>query len=402
MEQYHPPLLFCPKSCPPPLSLSFSMVAISPTPSFPGAWPDLSSSDLVPPLPDKPIPQHNPENDETSQDLSPSLVCLSPRPVPELPSLSSSLSTAESTVTSRSPTPPEQSASPVEEQPTCTPLQTDSPAVLDLREPRSPDSAHFSPPDDASSFSSPSSSRIRLSVSNNCPGTQSIESVATYLPSLSRPSTPDAERGEGQDEESHIEETTNPGSNVDRQVHSPAAANVSVDKRTFLGRVKRFGGRVRKLFKPRVVETKPRRGSVSSLVSPRKPPLTVNVRLPTTEPESPRSRQNLEVPSILPRRFSLQSLLHARLPTGSVNSISRNRLPTIVSAPDDDWLIPLNMHSSDAAAADVPRIGHPEAQADGDNHERKGDGSTRATTALRHGLGIETPEPISVTNRDTA
>ena len=354
----------------------------------------------MPPLPDKP---DNPENDEASQDVSPSLICLSPRPVPELPSLSSSLSTAESTVTSRSPTPPEQPASPVEEQPTCMPLQTDSPVVLDLREPRSPDSAHFSPPDDASSFSSPSSSRIRLSISNNCPGTQSVESIATYLPSLSRPSTPD---GEGQDEESHpdppVEETANPGSNVDRQEHSPAAANVSVDKRTFLSKVKRFGGRVRKLFKPRVVETKPRRDSVSSLVSPRKPPLTVNVRLPTAEPESPRSRQNLEVPSILPRRFSLQSLLHARFPTGSVNSSSRSRLPTIVSAPDDDWLSPLNMHSSDAVGADVPRIDHSEAQADGDNHERKGDNSTRATTAVRHGLGIETPDPISVANRDTA
>ena len=375
------------------------MVALSPTPSFPGAWPDLSSTDLVPPLPDKPIPQHNPENDETTQDVSPSLICLSPRPVPELPSLSSSLSTAESTVTSRSPT-PEQSASPVEEQPTCTLLQTDSPVVLDLREPRSPDSAHFSPPDDASSFSSPSSSRIRLSVSNNCPGTQSVESVATYLPSISRISTPDAERDERQDEESQpdspVEETTNPGPNIDRQGHSPAAANVSVDKRTFVGRVKRFGGRMRKLFKPRVVETKPRRSSVSSHVSPRKPPLTVSVRIPTAEPDSPRSRQNLGAPSILPRRFSLQSLLHARLPIGSVNSSSRNRLPTIVSAPDDDWLSPLNM-PSDAGAADVPSIDH----RDGDHHELKADDSTRATT-VRHGLGIETPEPVSVTDGDTA
>ena len=343
------------------------MVALSPTPSFPGAWPDLSSSDLVPPLPDQP-----------SQDISPSLVCLSPRPVPELPSLSSSLSTADSTVTSRSPTPPEQSASPVEEQLTCTPpLQTDSPVVLDLREPRSPDSAHFSPPDDTSSFSSPSSSRIQLSVSNNCPGTQSVESVATYLPSISRASTPDAEHGELQEEESRpdppVEETTNLGSNVNQQ-----AANVSVDKRTFLGRVKRFGGRVRKLFKPRVVETKPRRSGIY----PRKPSLTVNgnVRLPTADLES---RQNLEVPTILPRRFSLQSLLHPRPPIGSVNSSSRNRLPTIVSAPDDDWLSPLDMHSADDEAQD--------------NQELKAE----ATTVVRHGLGIKTAdELISGANRD--
>jgi hypothetical protein len=389
-----PQKLLCP-------SFSFSMV-VSPTPSFPGAWPDLSATDLVPPLPDKPIPRDSPQDDETTQDASPSLVCLSPRPVPELPSLSSSLSTAESTATSRSPTPSEQYASPVEEQPTCTPSQTDSPVVLDLREPHSPDSGHFSPPDDASSFSSPSSSRIQLSVSNNCPGTQSVESVATYHPSLSSASTPDAERGERQDEDPPVEGTTYPNSNVDGPEHAPAAANVSIDKRTFLGRVKRFGGRVRKIFKPRVAKTKPRRSSVSSHVSPPKPPLTVSVHLPIAEPEGPRSRQNLGAPSILPRRFSLQSLLHARLPTGSVNSSSRNRLPTIVSAPDDDWLSPLNMHSSDAATADVPRIDHSEIRTNGDNHELKADDSTLETTAARHGLGIETAEPISVRNRDTA
>ncbi len=375
---------------------SFSMVVLSPTPSFPGAWPDSSSTDLVPPLPDNPIPQ----NDETTQDVSPSLVCLSPRPLPELPSLSSSLSTAESSVTSRSPTPPEQYSSPVEEQPTCTPLQTDSPVVLDLREPRSPDLAHFSPPDDASSFSSPPSSRLPLSVSNNCPGTQSVESVATYLPSPSRSSTPDVERVERQDVESRPDPPvveTSLSSNGDQQEYSQHAAKVSVNKHTFLGRVKRFGGRIKKIFKPRIAETKPRRGSVSSLVAPRKPPLTVSVRLPTAEPESPTSHQNREAPSILPRRFSLQSLLHARIPTGSLNSSSRNRLPTIVSAPDDDWLSPSNVHSPDAAA--VPRA---EAQADGDAHEQKTEEPTRATTAVRHGLGIGAPEPNSVTNRDTA
>ena len=71
----------------------------------------------------------------------------------------------------------------------------------------------------------------------------------------------------------------------------------------------------------------------------------------------------------------------------------------IVSAPDDDWLSPLNVHSpSNAVAADAPRMDHLEAQADGDDDERKADDSTLASTAVRHGLGIETPEPISVTN----
>lgn len=353
------------------------MVVRSPTPSFPGAWPDLSETDLVSPIP----------------DLSPSLICLSPRPDPELPSLSSSLSTAQSSDTSRSPTPPVQSTSPVEDKPTCAPIQTDSPVVLDLREPRSPDSAHFSPTDDASSLSSPSSHRIRISISNNFQGTQSLESVATRIPSLSKLPTPDPERSGCQDEETHldlpVEETMNQGSNVDRQEHDPAAAKVSVNKRTFLNRVKRFGGRVRKLFKdfkPRVIETRPRRSSVSPPASPGEPPLTVQVLLPIAEPESPRSQQNPEVRSTLrslPRRFSLP----ARLPTGSTNSGSRNRLSMIVSAPDD-WLSPLNMHSSDdAAVADVPRSA--------------ADVSTRATSAVRHSLGIQAIEPVSVTKRDT-
>lgn len=60
------------------------------------------------------------------------------------------------------------------------------------------------------------------------------------------------------------------------------------------------------------------------------------------------------------------------------------------------------MHSSDAATADVRRIDHSEAQANGDSHELKADDPTLGTTGVRHGLGIEAAEPISVTNRDTA
>ncbi|KAF8481195.1 hypothetical protein DFH94DRAFT_445206 [Russula ochroleuca] len=395
-------LAFNPQSCcRAPLSLPPTMV--SPAPSFPGAWPDLSLSDIVPPLPDKFIPQD-------TQDISPSLVCLSPRPLAELPSLSSSLSTADSSVTSRSPTPSGESCSLVEVQPTCTPLQTHSTLVLDLREPRSPDSAHFSPLDDASSFASPSSSQLQLSLSNNCPGTQSVESVATYLPSPSRPSTPDAEQGGREDEgrrpdqrggREDDESPSDPPSYGDRHEHSPHVTKISIDKRTFLSRVKRFGGRVRKLFKPRVLETKPRHGSVSSLLPARKPPFSVSVRLPTG-PESPRSRLDPETASILPRRFSLQTLLHSRLPSGSADSGSRtmgNRLSTIVSAQDDDWLSPLNTHSPDAAAADVPETDH--SQADRDNYEQKVEDQIPVTTTMRHGLGIGAPEPISVTNRDS-
>lgn len=337
------------------------MVAASPTPSFPGAWPDLSSTDIaaLPPLPDIPDKFVTAAPDDTPQDVSPSLICLSPRPLQELPSLSSSLSTADSSTTSTSSSPvlPEEYLySPTDEQTTCAPRIDCSPAILDLREPRSPDSAHFSPVDDAiSSFPSPTPSQLELSSSNNCQGAPSAESVATYLPSPSSPPAPDVESIARQDEENHPdpprEETTSPCSRSDvqehvrEQEHVNHTASVPIGKRTFLTRVKRIGGRVRKLFKTRAVETKPRRNSVSSLVSPRRPSLSVSVRLPAALPESPASRQGSEPPlHSITRRFSLQSLLHSRLPRESTDTSSRanvgNRLSTVVSAreAEGDWL----------------------------------------------------------------
>ncbi len=359
------------------------MLAASPTPSFPGAWPDWSSSDVaVPPLPD---PDTTLEHDDTPQDISPPLVCLSPRPLPELPSLSSSLSTADSSVTDGSstlPETPEEPRSPVEEMPpACTPLQTHSPVVLDLREPHSPDSAHFSPAVDLTSFPSRSSSRLQLSLSNNCPGSRSVESVATYLASPTGASVPDYERDVPQDEQSYPippgEEIFDPHLHGDLQEHSPYAAKISVGKRTFLSRVKRFGGRVRKLFKPRVVEVKPRHRSVSPFVSPRRPSLPVSLRLATAAPESPKScqRQGSEAQHFIPRRFSLQSLLHSRLPPASANSNSRptagNRLSTVVSARDEDWLSQQNTRPPDGAAADISGIIHRGAYPDRDHYGQK-------------------------------
>jgi len=353
------------------------MVAASPTPSFPGAWPDLSSSDIatLPPLPDIPNKLVPAAPDDTPQDVSPSLICLSPRPHQELPSLSSSLSTADSSTTSTSSSPVLQNEylySPPDAQTTCTSQTDHSPAILDLREPRSPDPAHFSPADDVmSSFPSPSPSQLELSpsLSNNCPGAPSAESVATYLPSPSSPA-PDAERM-GQDEENHPnapEEAASPCSRSDvrehvrEQEHLDHAASVPIGKRTILNRVKRIGGRVRKLFKARAVETKPRRNSVSSLVSPRRPPLSVNVRLPAALPESPASRQGSELPlHSVTRRFSLQSLLHSRLlPRESTDASSRatvgNRLSPVVSAreAEGDWL---SVENTSLSATGIVRTG---------------------------------------------
>ena len=383
------PLVIYPKSprcfTSPFLCFSFSfsftsiMLAASPTPSFPGAWPDWNPSDDVPPLPDKYVPpdtaleddveptqdrdalqdrdvapQHRDalhdrdvpqdrdalhDRDAPPKDASPSPLCLSPRPLPELPSLSSSFSTADSSITNDSSTPPtspDQPCSPIDmQQPICTPPRTQSPILLDLREPRSPDSAHFSPAIDA--FSSPSSSRLQLSLSNNCPGARSVESIGTYHPSRSSTSIPDDERSASQDEQGHTfpaEEVTfdmdllrSQGEEQEQTFHG---AKISVGKRTFLGRMKRFGGRVRKLFKPRIVEARPRHNGVST----RKPPLPVTLRLS----ESPKNRQESEGTHFITRRFSLQSLLHSssRLPPGSDDSNSRatasRRLSTVVSA----------------------------------------------------------------------
>jgi hypothetical protein len=364
------------------------MVAASPTPSFPGAWPDLSSTDIatLPPLPDIPNKFVPPAPDDTPQDVSPSLICLSPRPLQELPSLSSSLSTADSSTTSTSSSPVlpnEFLYSPPDAQTTCAPQTDHSPAILDLREPRSPDLAHFSPVDDVmSSFPSPTPSQLELSpsLSNNCQGVPSAESVATYLPSPSSPTT-DAERMARQDEGNHPdppgEETASPCSRSDvrehvhEQEHLDHAASVPIGKRTFLNRVKRIGGRVRKLFKTRAVETKPRRNSVSSLVSPRRPSLSVSVRLPAALPESPASRQGSELPlHSITRRFSLQSLLHSRLPRESTDANSRatvgNRLSTVVSAreAEGDWL---SVENTSLSAPGIVRTG---AQSNGDQQEK--------------------------------
>ena len=376
-----------------PLSFN-SMVAASPTPSFPGAWPDLSSSDIaaLPPLPDKFAPV---TADDTPQDVSPSLLCLSPRPLQELPSLSSSLSTADSSTTSTSSSPvlpDEYLYSPPDAQTTCAPQSDHSPAILDLREPRSPDPGHFSPVDDVnSSFPSPNSSQLEFSpsIANNCRG-PSAESVATYLPSPGSPPTPDAERVTSQDEESRPEpsgeETASPclRNDVQEHVHEQEHVNLNhatiapIGKRTFLNKVKRMGGRVRKLFKTRPVETKPRRNSVSSLVSPRRPSLSVSVRLPAALPESPASRQGSELPlHSITHRFSLQSLLHSRLPRDSesvdVNSRATpgNRLSTVMSAreAEGDWLSLEN-----TGLPDAPGIAQNGVQSNGDQHEKTVEG----------------------------
>ncbi|KAI0307820.1 hypothetical protein B0F90DRAFT_1677526 [Multifurca ochricompacta] len=356
------------------------MVVTTTTPSFPGAWPDLSCPDVSsllllqpspspspspslspssspPPPPDDISPFPSPrQSPRPSPSSSPSP---SPKPLPELPSLSSSFSTTNSSVTDTSLVLPEPSCSPFEAQPACTPLSTHSPVLLNFREPHSPDSALFSPADDLISFPSPASSRLQLSLSNNCSRARSAESVATYLPSPSSPLTLNDEREVQQDEDNRPnlsgEERSPPCSRsetVGQASHSTQIAPIG--KHTFMNKVKRFGGRVRKLFKARVVETKPQRNSVSSLVSPCKSSRPVSVRLPTPVPvpENATSRQDSEHSHYLSHRISLESLLPSRLARESVDNSSRtttgDRLSTIISVHEEEWLSPRETRLPDA------------------------------------------------------
>ena len=154
----------------------------------------------------------------------------------------------------------------------------------------------------------------------------------------------------------------------DQQDQTFHAAKISVGKRTFLSRVKRFGGRVRKLFKPRAAESRPRR---NNNVSARKPPPPVTLRLSS---ESPKNREGSEATYFIPRRFSLQSLLHSRLAPGSDGSNSRatagDRLSTVVSAHEDR----LSLQETgllDAITADVSGIVYHDVHPDRDHHEQK-------------------------------
>jgi len=155
------------------------------------------------------------------------------------------------------------------------------------------------------------------------------------------------------------------GDQEDQTFH---AAKISVGKRTFLSRVKRFGGRVRKLFKPRAGEARSRHNSVST----RKPPPPVTLRLS----ESPKNRQGSEARYFIPRRFSLQSLLHSRLPPGSDDSNSRatadNRLSTVVSvSAHEDRLSLQDTRLLDATTADVLGIVYHDVHPERDYLEQK-------------------------------
>ncbi|KAI0274657.1 hypothetical protein BC834DRAFT_965161 [Gloeopeniophorella convolvens] len=386
----------------------------SPTPSFPGAWPDLSEVTVS-------LSEKSTEPDAPTAGISPTILCLSPRPLPELPSLSSSLTTAASSATVSSVPAPEQPPSPVKAHepspisvslppsPSPSPPLSPSPSpsvlspyLLDLPEPRSPDSAHFSPVEDLIAFSSPSSSQLHLSLSlpSDLPRTPSLESAVTCLPLPETPTIAGAVLGRNDVDQSH-------GGDPESQAVAPCTPTVLqecasnnatqvTNKRTLLGRVKRFGGRVKNLFKVGT-DTRPRRNSVSSLVSSRKRTLPVSVRLPAATPDSPSSRQGSEPPQHIPRRFSLQSLFHARSPQREsleppMRTAFHNPLSVVISEPDEDWL---NLEDARVLdIADVAGMVQSEVQQGG---EQSGptleEGPPATSTALEpNALGIDLPD----------
>ncbi|KAI0067679.1 hypothetical protein BV25DRAFT_849048 [Artomyces pyxidatus] len=322
---------------------------------------------------------------------------MSPRPLPELPSLTSSFSTAassdaytllESPRPSPSLPPSTEAHTPALDAlqsdtglliPTSSSLQLATPdsfgttnssyggspfVVLQLSEPHSPDSAHFSPVHDLISFASPSSSQFQLSLPQTPSNGVSTESVVTYLPLPQSP--PD-------DRNTEFEQVHN-GHGSNRLPSEAADAGRDVvpngyqtreprlTKRNFLGKIKRFGGRIKILLKGGSQSARAQERVTSALVAPRTPAHLVNVFLPHSPSSSPASRDELRrtseghVPpqvtshgppplpgsSIDPgrtqaRRFSLPSLFPSR-PTHNPSPLvldARTSSPFIIANRDD-------------------------------------------------------------------
>ncbi|KAI0043209.1 hypothetical protein FA95DRAFT_1563561 [Auriscalpium vulgare] len=264
---------------------------------------------------------------------SPSFAYMSPRPLPELPSLTSSFSTASSnaympTLDSRSgpmvlPHLPHsdmsqtvivtgQSVESGHVLPSASSTNfsssdaaasehgSESPINLfNLSEPHSPDSAHFSPVHEIISFASPSSSQFQLSLPQTpSGGGASTDSVVTYLqlpdgsPPLPTSASAAATNGHVQcsaprqevyEDRSEFRETTQPIEHI--------AVDTRPVKRSLLGKVKRWGGRIKGIFK---AGSQPASASntasvAATLVSPHATTPVVPVFLRPAESPSPNS-----------------------------------------------------------------------------------------------------------------
>ncbi|KAI0318977.1 hypothetical protein OF83DRAFT_1170610 [Amylostereum chailletii] len=255
---------------------------------------------------------------------SPSIAYRSPRPLPELPSLTTSLSTAtSSSLHSQGPSshfttaylslPPtteegvdENAGQSLESE--CvlpssyfdrTPGQvgtstspTGSPViVLDFSEPHSPDSAHFSPPTtELISFASPASSQFQLSLPQSLSDASLPLTVhrsvshGTLQDSRPQPSAMNA----ASMLTSPLEACGRPNPDLVGQGRSEPTLHT---KRSFLGTVKKMGSRVKHLFKPVGPSTRPR---LNSVVSPTTPSHLINVSFAPVQTASPVSRGQSE------------------------------------------------------------------------------------------------------------
>ncbi|TFY77362.1 hypothetical protein EWM64_g6650 [Hericium alpestre] len=204
--------------------------------------------------------------------VSPFIVCTSPRPIPELPSLTQSLSTAaSSTAVSFTPSAsfaassssPSQSLQIVTDDSQAALLSTEdtalsSPITLNLTEPRSPDSAHFSPAHDIIAFASPASSQFELCDpavqyearhpvtfdSHGSPGSISTREPPSGEYESPSPRSPPGRLGMD-------------GNNFDpTSLYQPPEqrpllpdADACPPKRSFLHKVRKLGGRIKRLLK---------------------------------------------------------------------------------------------------------------------------------------------------------
>lgn len=282
-----------------------------------------SQLNILPPFP----------SSTSSSASTPSLGFRSPRPIPELPSLTNSLSTADTSTAYLShadsalfsplsaplstilpslpsdldvndpiilPALPPSILDQTERVTAVGTSATGSPVIiLDFGEPHSPDSAHFSPPRDPISFASPSPSEFNVSLSRNhlhqdhVGTTPSVDSAVTFLPLPSHSAS--RETGVGSTtldpaENCHSRASEDGRTTRGNDVASKGDPKAATLKRGLLKRVKTFGGRIRTLFKSGKPTSRHRESVTPTLISPNTPSHPVSVALPSLLPSSPGSQ----------------------------------------------------------------------------------------------------------------
>ncbi|THH16742.1 hypothetical protein EW146_g3946 [Bondarzewia mesenterica] len=280
------------------------------------------------------MPYLPPSTSPSSNGPSPSFGFRSPRPMPELPSLTNSLSSADASTTYLSsvdstlfaplsaPSPSLVLSSPPESK-----MEEESPSIsdsvpsqfktagtiattgtspsgspiiiLDLGEPQSPDSAHFSPTNDRIAFVSPGSSES-LSHNDTSHNERHLD-AALSADSAMTPSTPllkssSRETGTASTavDVGECRSTVIEGERQSRHAGRMSAGggkiNALTEKRRFMKRVRTFGERIKTFLKGGNNNSRRRDSVTPSLVTPDTPSHPVSVVLPPSQSGSPTSQ----------------------------------------------------------------------------------------------------------------